>query len=137
MADEIKELFFVVGNMGGRPQKDMAGQTEVVKFSVARPVAYGKEAPLPQWWNVTVWNESLGEKLMDETTGLQKGEAVAVVGTGGPKVVNGKTYYNLNAKRVARVNFIWPDFDQNAPWPQNVKRVPEKDQAPVDDDIGF
>ena len=68
----------ITGNVGKDPTLRQAGQSQVLKFSVAdTEYVYSKEGEAPpQWYNVEVWGKS-GERIADF---LSSGTKVTVHG---------------------------------------------------------
>ena len=132
---ERKELTVIAGNIGQAPSAETlpSGQ-EVVKFTVARPTGFGKEAPQPEWWAVTVWNDSVKEQVMDKDSGLSKGDAVTVIGTAKVNQVGDKTYRNISAQRLGRTSYIYPDFNQT---PSQRAEPETRATADEEDDFPF
>jgi single-stranded DNA-binding protein len=114
----MANLEFVVGNVGRSPERKMAGDKQIVEFSIARPTGYGKNAGDPQWFTVAVWDESLRDQALRE---VRKGETWAVVGPVKTNEYNGKTYKNISAYRLGRVDFLFPKRNEANMFPESSK----------------
>lgn len=101
------ELSRVVGNVGTAPEKRQTTKGDVVVFSVAQPVKFGREAPDPEWYNVAVWDHGMQELVLSK---IRKGSAVVVAGKRKPDRHgdNGKVYRDITAYRVGTVDYLFP-----------------------------
>lgn len=127
----MADLEFVVGNVGKDPEQKMAGEKKIVEFSIARPTGFGKNAGPPDWFTVAVWDDSVKEQVLRE---VRKGDPWAVVGPVKSREFNGKTYKNISAYRVGRVQFLFPEQKREGMYPESSK---PKAQTKVDDDVDW
>ena len=104
MADKARgPLNQVIGNAGKDPEEHTTKIGPVVRFSVARTMGYGDDAPPPRWVSVAVFNEDLRDQAMER---IQKGTPVAVEGTITEDTYNGKPQYNMVAARLGVIDWF-------------------------------
>lgn len=120
MSSEEKLLTQITGNAGKDAEEVETSAGLLVKFSVAVTMKYGKpEDQITRWVNVAVWDERRDDDQDDELSPWQqrvldtvsKGSKVAVEGYIKAKKVDGKTMYDMNAKRVGIVEWVPRDAD--------------------------
>lgn len=125
----------IIGNVGAAPTEETTPTgKKVVNFSVADPVGYGREAPEPNWHKVAVWDDSIREQVMAK---INKGDLVAVAGPVETRDVNGRTYRNMTAWRIGKVQLFVPQRDNfaGAPGANIAQAEPQiTGTAKVDDD---
>lgn len=118
------------GNVGGDPEDFESKAGPGTRFSLARPLGYGEDAPPPRWISVAVWNEELREQVHAK---IKKGSRVYVEGTITQEEWNGKTQYKMNASRVGLIEFFQKTRKQEyTPKPKAEKAEVEGDGEELD-----
>jgi single-stranded DNA-binding protein len=93
----------VGGNVGGDPEDFESKAGPGTRFSLARPLGYGDDAPPPRWISVAVWNEELREQVHEK---IKKGSRVYVEGTITTDTYQDKPQYKMNAVRIGLIEFF-------------------------------
>jgi single-stranded DNA-binding protein len=93
----------VVGNVGRDPEEFDTKVGPVVRFSVARNMGYGDDAPPPRWISVAVFNDDIRPQVLEK---IRKGSRVALEGTITESEYDGKTQYNMVAVRVGLIEWF-------------------------------
>lgn len=103
MNDKRGPLQQAGGNVGKDPEDFESSKGPGTRFSLARPLGYGDDAPPPRWISVAVWNEELRDQVKEK---VRKGSRVYVEGTITQNEWEGKTQYKMNAVRVGLIDFF-------------------------------
>jgi single-stranded DNA-binding protein len=129
----------ITGNAGKDAEVRETKVGDIVSFSVAVTMKYGKqEDQVTRWVQVAVFDERQEDDQDDELSPWQKrildavgkGSKVAVEGIIKSRKVDGKTYYDMTAKRVGIVECIPRDSDNG----KSRKASTKKSSRSRDDD---
>jgi len=128
MANDRGVLQQISGNCGKDPENFESSKGPGTRFSVARPMGYGDDAPPPRWIDVAVWNEEIRAQVMAQ---VRKGTRVYVEGTITESEYQGKPQYRMNAARVGLVAF----FTKTKPYQPRQDAPPAK--AEPEEELGW
>lgn len=114
MANNDQLLTHITGNLGKDPETADTKVGTIVRMSVAVTMKYGKDDGITRWVQVALFDERRKDDQDDELSPLQrqamkkleKGSKVAVEGVMKVRKVDGKTYYDLSAKRIGVVDWF-------------------------------
>jgi single-stranded DNA-binding protein len=118
----------VVVNVGRDPEEFDTKVGPVVRFSVARNMGYGDDAPPPRWVSVAVFNDDIRPQVLEK---IRKGSRVALEGTITESEYEGKTQYNMVAVRVGLIE--WFLRSQSG----NTTGRKDRDEDEPDGDLGW
>ena len=130
----------IVGNVGQAPVEETTPTgKQVVNFTVADPTGYGRDAGEPNWHKIAVWDDSIREQVLAR---VNKGDLVAVVGPVEERNVNGRTYRNMTAWRIGKVQLFVPQRDNFAGAPganvrQEEPQITGNTKVDDDDDLDW
>jgi single-stranded DNA-binding protein len=127
----------IIGNVGQNPTAEVtATGKNVVNFTVADPVGYGRDVGEPNWHKVSIWDASIQEQVLNK---IHKGDLVAVAGPVEERNVNGRTYRNMQGWRVGKVQLFVPQRDNfsGGGTVQQTEPQVKQTQAPDDDDLDW
>ena len=135
MARDKGLLQQITGNVGKDPETQESKVGDIVKFSVAVTLRYGED-PITRWVQVALFDERRQDDRDGELSplqrrvlkGVEKGSKVAVEGTITSKEKDGKTYYDMIAKRVGIVEWFKRDDNGSFGKASSKKKAADEDE---------